>query len=147
MDKPIPNFENFELSFFNETKDQLPQDVSDDDLQEDADIVKENMESRIPESAIYIGTDETEVDHMSTTWITQDDYYIYPLKNDEYDWAVFRISWDDNWGRWYWSPDGRIKGFVTNYEEAARLIIYELWKRWGLDLNDSENKLYLTFLE
>ena len=165
MDKEILNFESFELPFFNEVIDQQSprsnleillsnlsnksKDISEEDIEEveDNDIVKENMESRIPPSAIYLGTIATEIENVNNTWITRDEYYIYPLQNDEYNWAVFRISWDDNFGRWDWSPDGRIKWLGTNYKEPARLILYELWKQWQLDLNDSENKSYLNFLE
>ena len=149
MEKAILNFESFELPFFIETKDELHQNISDDDLEEDEDndLIKENMESRIPESAIYLGAAETDLEHMTTTWMTRDEYYIYPLQDDIYNWAVFRICWDDNWGRWEWRPDGRIKGLATNYKEAARLILYELWKNWQLDLNDSENISYLNILE
>ncbi len=150
MDKPILNFAIFELPFFIETKNHLPQDLSDDGIEEeeeDAYMVKENMESRIPSSAIYLGPIEDVVENRPNTWVTRDEYYIYPLQNNEYDWAVFRISWDDNWGRWEWSSDGRIKGLGANYKEAARLILYEIWKKWQLDLNDSENKSYVNFLE
>ena len=56
MEKATLNFESFELPFFNETKDKLHHVFSDDDIeeQEDNDLVKENMESRIPKSAIYL---------------------------------------------------------------------------------------------
>ena len=97
MDKPILNFETFELPFFIETKDHLIQGVSDDENEEEEEDT--------------------------------------------------RISWDDNWGRWEWISDGRIKGLEANYKEAARLILYELWKQWQLDLNDSENKSYVNFIE
>jgi hypothetical protein len=149
MEKPILNFEIFELPFFNEVKDKLNHNISKEDIEEeeDNDIVKENMESRVPESAIYLGAAETEAEHMTAAWMTLDDYYIYPLQNDAYNWAVFRISWDDNWGQWNWRPDGRIKGLEANYKEAAKLILYELWKQWGIDINDSENISYLNILE
>ena len=150
MDKPSLNFETFELPFFSETKDRLLQGVSDDENEEeeeDADMVKENMESRIPSSAIYLGPVKSYLENGPTTWITRDEYYIYPLQCDHYDWVVFRISWDDNWGRWQWSSDGRIKGLEASYKEAARLILYELWENWQIDLNDSENKSYVNFLE
>ena len=150
MDKPILNFETFELPFFIETKNHLPQDLSDDGIEEeeeDADMVKENMESRIPSSAIYLGPVKGYLENGSTTWITRDEYYLFPLQSDHYDWAVFRISWDDNWGRWQWSSDGRIKGLEASYKEAARLILCELWQNWQLDLNNSENESYVKFLE
>ncbi|MDB4083330.1 hypothetical protein N9502_03585 [Vicingaceae bacterium] len=147
MDKPILNLETFELQFFIETKDHPLKDISDDEINEDVYMVKENMESRIPTSAIYLGPLEDDIEHGATTWVTQDEYYIYPLQSNEYDWALFRICWDDNWGRWEWSPDGRLKGLVANYKEAARLLLCELWGNWQLDLNDSENNPYVNFLK
>ena len=106
MDKEILNFESFELPFFNEVKDQQsPRSNLEILLSNLSNKVKENMESRIPPSAIYLGTIATEIENVNNTWITRDEYYIYPLQNDEYNWAVFRISWDDNFGRWDWSPD------------------------------------------
>ena len=162
MDKPILNLETFELPFFNEGKyPQSPrsnleillsnksEDISEEDIEEeeDNDIIKENMESRIPKSAIYLGPLEYDTENGPNSWITRDEYYIYPLQNDEYDWAIFRISWDDNWGRWEWSSDARIKGLFANYKEAARLLLYKLWENWQLDLNDSENNPYVNFLK
>ena len=161
MEKPILNLETFELPFFNEGKyPKIPRsnleiflsnkskDISKEDIEEeeDNDIIKENMKSRIPKSAIYLGSIEEEVRNF-TSWIIQDEYYVYPLKDDDYNWAVFRISWDDNWSRWIWSPDGRLKGLAANYKEAARLILIGLWESWNKDLNDSENKAYSNILE
>jgi hypothetical protein len=68
MEKPILNFEIFELPFFNEVKDKLNHNISKEDIEEEEenDIFKENMESRVPKSAIYLGAVETEVEHMTT---------------------------------------------------------------------------------
>jgi hypothetical protein len=149
MQKAILNFKSFELPFFTEIKDKRHLNISDDDNEEDDDndLIKENMESRIPKSAVYLGLVETEVENMTTSWKINDEYYIYPLQDDDYNWAVFRISWDDNWGRWDWIPDGRLKGLSANYKEAARLILGELWEEWQVDLDDPENEAYLNMLE
>ena len=53
MDKPILNFETFELPFFSKTKDCLLQGVYDDENkeeEEDADMVKENSLEKKPNS-------------------------------------------------------------------------------------------------
>ena len=156
METPVLNFERFQLPFLMESRDLIGQDTAndandeeddeDDEEEEDADLVKENMEDKIPNTAIFLGQVETEVRNW-TSWTIQDDYYILPLHDDEFDWALFRISWDDNWGRWDWSPDGRIKGCVNNYKEAAKFILTELWSKWEIDLNKSENKEYAKILE
>src|SRR5687767_1181267 len=136
METPVLNFEHFQLPFLMESGDLMGPDTANDDNdeddeedeekedgeedeweEEDADLVKENMEDKVPNTAIFLGQVETEVRNW-TSWTIQDDYYILPLQDDEFDWALFRISWDDNLGGWDWSPDGRIKGCVNNYKQA-----------------------------
>ena len=122
MDQKSINFETFELPFFIEKKDELSHNFSGDDNEEEEDnnLIKENMVSRIPDNAIYLGSIEGDHEHGTTSWIDSDEYYIMPLYNDVYSWAVFRISWDDNYGNWEWIPDGRIKGLETNLK--TRLV-------------------------
>jgi hypothetical protein len=144
MKETILNFDNFELPLL---LDVNAKDTNIAEYEYDNVLVKEHMESRIPKSAIFLGEVHEETDHMTSTWQTNDAYYISPLQGDEYNWAVFRISWDDNFGSWIWCPDGRLKGAVTDYKEAARIILTELWEQWQIDKNDSENEAYLHFFE
>jgi hypothetical protein len=147
MEKAVINFEEFELDFLNSSNEEIENEVTDNDDEEvDNDELKENMQSRIPNQTIYLGSIETEEENW-TSWRIQDEYYIHPLINDEFDWALFRITWDDNWGRWEWSFDARLKGFKTNYKDAATFIIVKLWRKWKINLNKKANKIFVDFLE
>ena len=143
MQSPVLNFDDFELPFLTEPSSE---ESGDDEEELEALEAKEKMESLIPDSAYCLGMLEAEIDNW-TSWSLKDEYYIYPLNNEEYDWALFRISWDDNWGRWDWSFDCRLKDGSVNYREAARIMLPALWKRWELDIQDSENEHYFEFLQ
>jgi hypothetical protein len=154
MEDPIINFDEFDLPFSSEStevkdNEETSESESDAELEDDEELdaseVKENMESSIPKEAIFIGGIDTEIDNWST-WSIKDEYYIIPLKEDIYDWALFRISWDDNWATWNWSFDARLKGFKSKYKDATKYMLVRLWERWHIDINDKENKLYLTLL-
>ena len=141
MEKPIIDLGEFDLHFLTES------DESDEyDYELDNDEIKENMISLIPEQAIFLGTFDSEVENW-TSWRINDDYYVQPLVNDDFDWALFRITWDDNWERWEWSFDARLKGFKENHKEAARFMIDKLWNKWSIDLKAEENSAWVNFLD
>lgn len=149
MENLIINFDEFELPFSTKSSEEEKTSESDAELEdgEQLDVyeVKENMESSIPKEAIFIGEIESEVENW-TTWSIQDEYYIIPLNDGKYNWALFRISWDDNWGTWSWSFDARISGYRSDSKEAAKYMLLSLWERWELDLNDSQNEPYINLL-
>lgn len=152
MEEPLISFVEFELSFSSKSTEEVENEETseshseiEDDVELDASEVKENMESIIPQEAIFIGAINSEVENW-TTWSIQDEYYIIPLNDVEYDWALFRLSWDDNWETWNWSFDARLRGYRSDFKEAAKYILLILWKRWGLDLNDTNNKPYINLL-
>lgn len=144
MDKYILNFDDFNLSFFKDSEDNSEDIEGHEDEELDSYLIKENMESKIPKSAIFLGMIDTEVSNW-TSWVIEDDYYILQLKGP-YDWAIFRISWDDNFRTWNWSSDVRMKGFPDDYKEASKIMLKELWKNWDIDLNDPEGEGYLDLL-
>lgn len=151
MSSQLINFNDFELPFIIDIDRENSSQNDDDSTDEENENIssnakKELMESKIPKSAIYLGSVEMEIDNW-TSWVTNDEYYLYSLKNEEFDWALFRISWDDNWNTWNWSFDGRVKGFVDNYKDAARLIMSELFKKWQIDLSDPKNEPYVELLD
>jgi len=153
MEKPIINFDEFKLPFSSkstEVEENEETSESDSDLEDDEELdaseEKEKMESSIPKDAIYIGGIDSEVENW-TTWNIQDEYYIIPLNDGMYDWALFRISWDDNWGTWKWSFDARLRGFRSNSKVATKYILLKLWERWDLDLNDTDNEPYINLLK
>ena len=55
-------------------------------------------------------------------------------------------SWDDNWGRYEWTSDVRIRG-IADSGEAAREMFKGLMDRWGYDLSDNERASYKEFLD
>lgn len=141
MEKPIIDLGEFDLNFLS-TSDES----DENDYGSDNDEIKENMMSLIPDQAIFLGSFETYVENW-TSWRINDDYYIQPLVNDDFDWALFRITWDDNWERWEWSFDARCKGFKDNHIEAARFMIDKLWSKWSIDLKAEENSVWVNFLD
>lgn len=155
MIKPLVSFEEFELPFakskqadevWEERESQLegklePQDEDED---EDSTDALERMEALIPDGAIFLGVVEDEVDNWRS-WKVEEHFYIIQLQNSEYEWALFRISWDDNWGRFEWSLDMRASGF-ENHSEAANFMVIKLFERWEIDLANRENAPYAAFL-
>jgi hypothetical protein len=144
MKLPLFNYDDFELPFLVDLEAQLDEDANDDLSQSE---VLEQMQDQIPENVLFLGGLNNEVAHSpGLTWETQDYYYIMPWKGEEYDWAMFRISWDDNWGRYEWTSDVRIRG-VANSDEAAREMFKGLMDRWGYDLSNGDQASYKEFLD
>ena len=107
----------------------------------------ESMRDQVPNDCIFLAQLDTGIDGCpGMSWIIEDYYYLMPWEGDEYDWALFRISWDDNWGRFDWSTCARIKG-ITDSREAARMMFKGLMNLWGYDLNDEDYAPYRELLE
>ena len=103
------------------SREEAPEDdEADVEENEDEDQDIEQFENKLPRDATFLGQIDDEVLNF-TSWKIEDHYYMVPWEGPEFDWAVFRISWDDNWGRYDWSGDMRIKG-VPDRKEAAKLI-------------------------
>ena len=112
---PSNSAEEINLDLF--TLEFMKVDPNDDAWDEegepilDNDEILEQMLDVIPADALSLGSFEDEVDNF-TSWQTNDRYYVVPWKGEDFDWALFRISWDDNWGRFQWESCGRV-GCVT----------------------------------
>ena len=141
MDNPIINFDSFDLPFIVESSEQ-----EDDDRSQEPYEVKEMMESVLPNSVHFLGNIEAEIENW-TTWNINDDYYITPITDENFNWALFRITWDDNWGNWEWSLDARLSGFKDDYKAAAKFIISRLYEKWNIDLKDKSNRPFLDFIK
>ena len=141
MENPIINFDSFELPFIVESSER-----EDDDRSQEPSEVKEMMESALPNSVHFLGNLEAEIENW-TTWNINDDYYIAPITDDNFNWALFRITWDDNWGNWEWSLDARLSGFEGDYKAAAKFIIARLYENWNIDLKDKSNRPFLNFIK
>lgn len=109
--------------------------------------ILEQMEEAVPKRAVLLGTVEEEIDHSpGLTWGVEDRYYLVPLQSRDYQWAIFRIRWDDNWSRYTWTGDARGAGFA-NAKDAGRMMIEALFTHWQIDLRDPDNSEYRALLK
>lgn len=141
------SFESFYLEFMTDADEPLEGITEEDECDygdEDNEQKLERMESLVPDNATFLGELSKEVSNW-TTWEIHDSYYLLPIDDDQYEWALFRISWDDNWETYAWRCDARMAG-IDNANEAAFFILTALFKHWGLDLESPENRPYTMML-
>lgn len=145
--EPIVNFEKFDLDFINTdpTANSYNEDTREQILSDHE--VFEQMESSIPTDGTYLGVLNDETDSApGYSWKVEDHYYIIPYKTGgQFEWALFRISWDDNYGCWGWQMDARVSG-IPDKKVAAITAMSELFNDWGYDLKNEENEVYRDFL-
>lgn len=144
MSQVTISYETFSLPFFIDPSD-LAENDDDEDVDEDAARDLDVFHGLIPESAIFVGTVDSETSNW-TSWEIEDHFYVIPWEDLEFDWALFRITWDDNWGCYQWSGDAKIKG-VADPMEAARLMAKGAFTQWGIDFRSKENRPFQEFLE
>ena len=143
MQEPILNFDDFVLSFIKNVPDYPNEEEEEsEDFSFDSSQQKALMEEALPIDYYFLGTIDTTV----SNWSMEADYYLLPLQEESFDWALIRINWDDNWGNWDWAFDARLKGLKDQPLEAARLMLTELWKTWNIDLSNREDRAYKNFL-
>ena len=65
----------------------------------------------------------------------------YHLHRGKTHWSLWSRYWDDNWGRYNWESCARVSG-VQDARATGRAMLKALFGRWGIDLNDSDNKPY-----
>ena len=140
----ILSFDDFELPFVDDVPDYPDEDDEEsEDFSFDTSDQKALMEEALPADYTFLGTIDTDIG----TWSVEADYYLLPLKDESFDWALIRINWNDNWGKWDWAFDARLKGLKDQPIEAARLLLSELWKTWNIDVSKPESRIYRHFLE
>ena len=129
------DFEKFTFPFMENNYDEY-------DIYE----VVENMQNDLPAEAIELGLINDEVDNWCS-WKIEDYYYLLPWKSKPFNWALIRISWDDNWGRYQRESCGRISG-KSHYQEPTRILLRALFEdEYGFDLNDPDRAGYREFVE
>ena len=125
------DFNNFQLPFLTTPGYVLKQGTRDIDV----------MLAETPKNALLLGRNKYTVDNWRS-WDADDLYFILPLENDDWDYALFRVIWDDNYTCWAWSSDCRIKGEFKSIKEVALIMLSESWKNWGIDMLSAENNEY-----
>lgn len=110
----------------------------------DHDAELEVIQEGLSTSALKVGIFEDEVDNF-TSWKSEDHFFIYPWSDDEFDWALIRITLEDSWGRWEVESCARITD-ESDLLKAARRMLAELFAKWGYDLKSSEYRHYKSFI-
>ncbi len=142
MKRPRISHSEFSLPFLVDDSDGLDSHDTNGSNPRASSI--ETFEAQIPADAIFLGTVDSEVSSCCT-WKVDDHFYLLPVKNGRFEWALFRISWDDNWSRYEWSPESRLAG-VSNPVEAARRLLRDAFSRWGIDLRKRDAEPYRDLL-
>lgn len=136
------------MSRINSDSFNLPFVVEDDEEEYPSGKAEqlEYLQNQVPAQCIFLGEINSELDHSpGLEWDVEDHYYLMPWEGPEYDWALFRITWDDNWGNFGWSADARIKG-AADPKTAGRKLFRALMKIWEYDLRKKEYAAYRNFL-
>jgi hypothetical protein len=129
MSKPLIDFTTtVELAFM---RIHESDDAEDSDRERDREAELEQMEGALPDDALDLGCLEYEVDHSpGLNWRIEDHFYLVPLKGESYDWALVRITWDDNWSAYQWCQDAVGSGF-SSPRDAGRMMVTALFNRWN----------------
>lgn len=139
------SLDQFELPFA--TADDPNEDVStsqDEEQKLGRDELRERLESRIPTEATHLGMIERTVDNFMT-WTLEDHFYVVPWNQDGFEWAVFMITWDDNWEQWEFVTIGRCAG-TAEWRRAAFETLEVAFRSWGLLDDPDEADLHKEFL-
>lgn len=135
---------SFELPFFRTPASRDRHDADVDDMDPSPLELLERMQDAIPRGALELGQIEFEL-RNATRQLLHDHFYLIRCREPGCQWAIFRITWDDNHETWGWSGDARIAG-VPDKQQAARLMLFHLFESWQIDLKDPANEPYARFL-
>jgi hypothetical protein len=148
-------YSDIDLPFFSTLENSTSTDDDDDDEEyddeDDSELERaeqlEKFQELIPDYVISIGVIGDEIDHSpGLSWDIEEHFYLIPGNSDEFDWGLFRIHWDDNWGRYEYCTDAVIKG-IKDPRIASRKLVEFMFSEWSYDLNDEDNEVYKNFLE
>lgn len=136
------NTDQFDLPFLIELDEDESVEI---ERNRDWESELEKIKEQIPSSVIYLGFTEEEI---LNGWNQQirNEYYITPLTEQDYNWGLFRIYWDDNWEKWEISGDARLKSQPINYKEAAKILLTHIWKTWEKDFSEKGGTSYHLLL-
>jgi hypothetical protein len=143
--RPDENYQGLINMIIEKIKVKEPPENEDEEnlnAEDDESSSLSEMEEQLPKNAIFLGSVEEE---LNNAWcqLIHDEYYIIKLENERYNWALFRISWDDNNSKWNWMADARLEGDVNDYKEAAIMMLTFLWDKWGdIDYSDKSGSEY-----
>jgi hypothetical protein len=140
MPEKTISFESFELPFMKDPYRKCGHDREPDHYD-----IFESMESALPKSAQWLGNVEDEVVNW-TSWKISFHFYLIPRQRAPWKYALVRINWDDNWGRWRWEGCARSTGYA-DANEAAVAMVEGVFAAWSIDLGAKREAPYREFLD
>ena len=141
--EPRISYTKFTLPFLRDTDSESDPDAGEEERSRGLDL--ENFTDQVPDDAIFLGSIDSRVGNWCE-WKVDDHLYLLPWTKGRFDWALFRITWDDNWGRYDWCPEARIAG-APDPNKACELLLRGVFKKWGIDLRRSDSQPYRNLLE
>jgi hypothetical protein len=89
-------------------------------------------------------------DRPGYSWDTESYWYVAETTSfdDEFNsWALFTISWDDNWGYWKRNVEGGVTGSLTK-DEAVKLLMKKYYQDCNFEPDDDFwSSLFKPFLD
>ena len=113
----------------------LDLDCTEYDCQEVFDLIEG---TNPPGSCLVLSVDHEIDDRPGFSWDVEAHFYVVETKSEakgESSWALFEISWDDNYGIWQRSALYGISGLLTQ-DQAVDLLLNEFWKGLNYDEDD-----------
>ena len=113
--------------------------------------VLELIESTNPSSAECVLCVNDEIsDRPGYSWDIESYWYVVDTTVSDGElksWALFTISWDDNWGYWQRNVEGGVSGSLTK-DEAVRLLMKKYYQDCNFDPDDEFwSSLFKPFLD
>ena len=139
LDPITINLDEFTLAFMRRRKHPV---ATDDGRSSDEAL--EAMRAIIPPSALSVGCLEAEVSPWAS-WKSEHHFHVIPWAGKDFEWALFAITRDDNWGGYQWECHARLAG-VEEPRKAAGVMLEALFKTWKINPRNRRNAVYRKFL-
>ena len=142
--QPVISLSAFDCWFM---KDPYPEEDDESEVDPDRGEIFEKMEASLPKSANPVGRLDDEIaDRPCLSWEIEEHFYLLRLRAQKFEWALVRIHWDDNWGRYEWENDARGSGF-KNADDAAYQLMKAVIKSWNMDEDAEDYEPYGALLD
>jgi len=100
--------------------------------------------NRASQHGFHIG--EINTKKADGTLFFSDEYFLIPLENDDYNWAMMRVRFVTNTSEVYNIYDARLAGHKYDAKSAAKSILNGIWEECELDRNIDEHRFYFKML-
>ena len=102
-----------------------------------------------PGSCLVLRVDHEINDRPGFSWDVEAHFYVVETTSrakGQRAWALFEISWDDNYGIWQRSALHGVSG-ILNQDQAADLLLNEYWKGLNFEEDDPWAEVLRPFRE